>query len=112
MNQSQVYEMDLTKTGGDGDFQCPECGTAISPDDCTEEAYSILEAKVNDQGLLEELVIRCNKCASELHLTGFSILQKLPDIDSTLHRAQCSNQERCFQERKRRNKTGSTDLHR
>ncbi len=78
MKQSQLYEMDLTKTGGDGDFQCPGCGAAISPDDCTEEAYSILEAKVNDQGL-EELVIRCNKCASELHLTGFSLLQKLQD---------------------------------
>jgi hypothetical protein len=81
MKQTQMYEMDLTKTDGDGDFSCPECGTAISPDDCTEEAYSILEAKVSNQ-VLEELVIRCNKCASELHLTGFSILQKLQDVDS------------------------------
>ena len=85
MKQTQVYEMDLTKIDVDGDLSCPGCGTAISPDDCTEKAYSILEAKVNDQGL-EELVIRCNTCASELHLTGFSILQKLPDIGSTLHR--------------------------
>jgi hypothetical protein len=81
MKQTQVYEMDLTKTDGDGDFSCPGCGTAISPDDCTEEAYSILEAKVSNQGL-EELVICSNKCASELHLTGFSILQKLQDVDS------------------------------
>jgi hypothetical protein len=66
---------------GSGDFSCPKCGTPMSPDDCTEEAYSILEAKVNDQGL-EEMVIRCNNCASQLHLTGFSLLQKLPDIDS------------------------------
>ena len=76
-----MYVLDLTKTDGDGDFSCPECGTAISPDDCTEEVYSILEVKVSNEGL-EELVIRCNKCASELHLTGFSILQKLQDADS------------------------------
>ena len=81
MKQTQVYVMDLTKTDGEGGFSCPGCGTAISPDDCTEEAYSILEAKVSNQGL-DELVIRCNKCASELHLTGFSILQKLPDVDN------------------------------
>jgi DNA-directed RNA polymerase subunit RPC12/RpoP len=75
-----MYVLDLTKIDGSGDFSCPECGTAISPDDCTEEAYSIQEANVSDQGL-EELVIRCNTCASELHLTGFSLLQKLPGIE-------------------------------
>ncbi len=71
VKQTTVYIMDLTQTGENGDFKCPECGTSISPDDCTEEAYYILEAKVNNQGL-EELVVRCNKCSSELHLTGFS----------------------------------------
>jgi len=80
MKQIQVYIVDLTKMDGSGDFSCPGCGTAISPDDCTEEAYSILEPKVNNQGL-EELVLRCNACASQLHLTGFSLLQKLPEID-------------------------------
>jgi predicted RNA-binding Zn-ribbon protein involved in translation (DUF1610 family) len=63
---------------GSGDFSCPRCGNAISPDDCTEKAYSILEAKVSDRGL-EEIMIRCNKCESELHLTGFSLLQKLDE---------------------------------
>ena len=80
MKQKQVYVLDLTKIDGSGDFPCPRCGTAISPDDCTEETYSILEPKVNSHGL-EELVIRCNRCASQLHLTGFSLLQKLPEID-------------------------------
>lgn len=80
MKQKQVYVMDLTKLDGGGDIQCPECGTVISPDDCTEEAYSILEGKVNDLGL-DELMICCNKCGSELHLTGFSLLQKLQDGD-------------------------------
>jgi ribosomal protein S27AE len=76
MKQIQIYVIDLTKIGGSGDFSCPNCGNEISPDDPTEEAYSILEANVSDQGL-EELNIRCNKCASELHLFGFSLLQKL-----------------------------------
>ena len=80
MKQKQVYVLDLTKIDGSGDFSCPRCGTAISPDDCTEEAYSILKTKVNSHGL-EELVIRCNRCTSQLHLTGFSLLQKLSEID-------------------------------
>jgi len=80
MKQMQAYTVDLTKIDGNGDFPCPRCGTVISPNDCTEEAYSILEPKVDSHGL-EELVIRCNRCASQLHLTGFSLLQKLPEID-------------------------------
>jgi hypothetical protein len=80
MKQKHVYVLDLTKVDGSGGFPCPECGAPISPDDCTEEAYSILETKVNNQGL-EELVIRCNICASQIHLTGFSLLQKLSVID-------------------------------
>jgi len=80
MKQTHVYVLDLTIIDGNGDFSCPRCGTTISPDDCTEEAYSILETKVNNDGL-DELVIRCNKCASHLHLIGFSLLQKLPETD-------------------------------
>ncbi len=75
MKQIHMYVLDLTKIGGDGDFPCPECGTIISPDDCDEESYSILDINVNTQGL-EELVVCCKKCASQLHLTGFSLLQK------------------------------------
>jgi uncharacterized C2H2 Zn-finger protein len=78
MKQIQMYIVDLTKIDGSGDFSCPRCGTTISPDDCSEEAYSILEPKVNSHGL-DELLIRCNRCASQLHLTGFSLLQKLPE---------------------------------
>jgi hypothetical protein len=78
MKQIQIHELDLTKIGGSGDFACPRCGNAISPDDCTEKAYSILEAKVNNQGL-EEIMIRCNRCESELHLTGFSLLHELSE---------------------------------
>lgn len=77
MKQIHVYKLDLTKMSGSGDLLCPKCGTVISPDDVTEETYSILETKVDKQGL-EELVIRCNRCTSQIHLTGFSLLQKLP----------------------------------
>lgn len=80
MKQTQAYTVDLAKIDGNGDFPCPRCGVIISPDDCTEEAYSILGTKVNKQGL-EELVIRCNNCESQLHVTGFSILQKLSETN-------------------------------
>ena len=76
MKQMQVYVLDLTKIDGSGDFPCPKCGITISPDDNSEKAYSIIEAKVDDQGL-EEIIISCNKCTSEIHLTGFSLLKKL-----------------------------------
>ena len=72
MKQKQAYVLDLIKIGESGDFSCPHCGAVISPDDYTEEVYSILEAKVDKHGL-EKLVIRCNKCTSQLHLTGFSL---------------------------------------
>jgi predicted RNA-binding Zn-ribbon protein involved in translation (DUF1610 family) len=78
LKQTPAYKVDLTKIDGNGNFSCPRCGTIISPDDCTEQAYSILGTKVNKQGL-EELVIRCNKCESQLHLTGFSLLQTLSE---------------------------------
>ena len=74
-NEAIAGVLDLTKIDRSGDFPCPRCGNVISPDDCTENAYSILEAKVSNQDL-EEIMIRCNRCESELHLTGFSLLQK------------------------------------
>lgn len=78
MNQIHTYEIDLSKIEGNGDFPCPKCGTKISPDDTTEKAYSILETKVNTQGL-EEIIIQCNKCSSHIHLTGFSSIQENPE---------------------------------
>jgi hypothetical protein len=80
MKQTHLFTLDLTKMDGSEDFSCPECGNVISPDDLTEEAYSILETKVSSRGL-EELVISCKRCTSQLHLTGFSILQKMLELD-------------------------------
>ena len=76
MKQMQVYKLDITKINGNGDFLCPRCGNVISPDDESEDTYSILEPKVNSHGL-RELIIHCNKCSANIHLTGFSLLQKL-----------------------------------
>ena len=72
MKQPRVYEVDLTKIQGDGDFPCPNCGVIISPEDETEDVYRILETKVRDQAL-EELVIQCNKCGSRIRAVGFLI---------------------------------------
>jgi predicted RNA-binding Zn-ribbon protein involved in translation (DUF1610 family) len=72
VKQPLVCELDLTRTQGDGDFPCPNCGVIISPEDETENVYRILETKVRGQAL-EELVIQCNKCASRIRLIGFPV---------------------------------------
>jgi DNA-directed RNA polymerase subunit RPC12/RpoP len=78
MKQIHAYKIDLNKIDGTGDFSCPRCGTKISPDDLSEEVYSILEPVVNSHGLVE-LAIRCNRCTSHIHLTGFSLLERIPE---------------------------------
>ncbi len=75
MESPTRFTVDLTEIEGEGGFPCPKCGVTISPDDETEKVYSILETKVKDDSL-EELIILCNKCGSEIHLVGFL---SLPD---------------------------------
>jgi len=70
MKRSAVCKVDLTQIDGDGDFACPSCGVIISPDDETEAVYTILETKMKKDAL-EELIIRCNGCGTEIRLTGF-----------------------------------------
>ena len=74
MKQKLIFNVDLVKLEGKGDFLCPCCGIMISPDDETEEVYSILKAEVRND-LLENLLIRCNNCSNEILLTGFSIIK-------------------------------------
>jgi len=76
MKEMNVHKLDLTKIDGNGEFPCPKCGIVISPDDPTEEKYSVLIPKVNNDNL-EEVVILCNRCGSHIHLTGFSLLQDI-----------------------------------
>jgi hypothetical protein len=70
------YKVDLTKIEGSGDFPCPECGVSISPEDQTEDAYSIKEIKTR-RDVLEDLVIQCHRCKSLIRLTGFKLLDSL-----------------------------------
>jgi predicted RNA-binding Zn-ribbon protein involved in translation (DUF1610 family) len=72
--QVLVTELDLTKIDGNGDFPCPKCGVTISPEDESEDVYTIVEEKVRNDAL-EEMLIQCNKCGSQIRLTGFSILE-------------------------------------
>jgi hypothetical protein len=70
LEKTVPYSVDLTKIDGDGSFPCPKCGSAISPEDESEEAYKIINTKViNDQ--LVELIVVCSNCASTIRLTGF-----------------------------------------
>jgi len=41
MEQIRFYAIDLTKIQGSGEFRCPKCGIKISPDDETEDVYTI-----------------------------------------------------------------------
>ena len=72
--QMLVSELDLTKIDGNGDFLCPTCGVIISPDDETEDVYTIIEEKVRNDAL-EELVIQCNACGNRLRITGFHSIE-------------------------------------
>jgi len=70
VKKSATYTIDLTKIDGDGAFPCPKCGTVISPDDESEEAYQIVETKVKNDDL-EELILTCKKCGTTIKLVGF-----------------------------------------
>jgi len=70
MESPTKFTVDLTQIEGEGDFPCPKCGVTISPDDETEKVYRVLETKVKGDAL-EELIVLCNKCGSEIHLVGF-----------------------------------------
>jgi hypothetical protein len=73
VEQLQVYKIDLTKIQGKGDFCCPKCRVTISPDDETDDVYCIIGTKVRDKNL-EELIIQCQKCRSEIRIIGFSAI--------------------------------------
>jgi len=71
----QTFEVDLSKLQGEGDFPCPKCGVVISPDDESEETYTVLDTK-GDEDLLDEVVIQCKKCGSVIRLKGFEGLEE------------------------------------
>ncbi|MCW4044313.1 MAG: hypothetical protein NWE94_02200 [Candidatus Bathyarchaeota archaeon] len=70
VKKGEAFTVDLTTIEGDGAFPCPKCGTVISPEDESEEVYTIVDTKiVNDQ--LVELVVMCGTCGSTIKLAGF-----------------------------------------
>ncbi len=75
LKQIEFYTIDLAEISGGGEFVCPSCGIEISPDDKTENVYTILEV-VKKGDYLERMILRCNRCAIQLHLVGFGTLNK------------------------------------
>ena len=75
MQRIKCYTIDLTKLDGSGDISCPKCGSIISPDDETEDAYTIVEA-IMKEGTLDEMTLQCNKCQTQICLTGFQLLNE------------------------------------
>lgn len=76
VKQVLAHKINLIELKGKGDLLCPCCRTKISPNDETEEVYSILEPKVRNN-TLESLLIRCNNCSNKILLTGFSVLETI-----------------------------------
>jgi predicted RNA-binding Zn-ribbon protein involved in translation (DUF1610 family) len=75
-NQLTVYRMELDEINRNGSLPCPGCGTHISPDDQTEEAYTLLDVNMNGVSL-DEIVIRCNRCRSQIYIAGFSKAEQI-----------------------------------
>ena len=75
MGKSQLFCVDLSRTKGTGEFECPKCGTKISPDDVSEDGYTILKPVMKGDRL-ERVILQCNKCGSKIQLLGFNALEK------------------------------------
>ncbi|MGD6808435.1 MAG: hypothetical protein ACQCN3_01920 [Candidatus Bathyarchaeia archaeon] len=69
--QLKAYKLNLSQTDENGAFKCPNCGITISPDDHSEDNYTIYETLMNDNNL-NEIVLYCKGCLSFIHLIGFN----------------------------------------
>jgi len=74
--QTEMYVVDLTKVEGDGDIPCPKCGTMLSPNDTSEESYTVVDVKSDGDDLMDEMVVQCLRCGSEIRLVGFAELRE------------------------------------
>lgn len=77
MQGFRVYTVDLRKISGEGEFKCPKCGVKISPDDATGNVYTVLDTIPKEDGQLAKVILQCNACKSQIHLTGFEMLGRL-----------------------------------
>jgi hypothetical protein len=75
-NQLTVYRMELDEINKNGSLPCPSCGAHISPEDHSDKVYTLLYANMNNVGL-DEIVIRCNRCQSQIYIGGFSKAEQL-----------------------------------
>ncbi len=75
-NQITVYKMELSQINENGSLPCPSCHAHISPDDKSEKIYTLLDVNMNQNGL-EEIVIQCKKCQSQIYINGFSTAEQL-----------------------------------
>jgi phage FluMu protein Com len=72
--RKKTFRVDIVKMAGGADIQCPRCKNLISPDDQSEEAYSIVDTILGEEDELIKVVIRCNRCDSIISLEGFEAL--------------------------------------
>ncbi len=75
MQRIKCCTIDLTELDGSGDISCPKCGSIISPDDETQDAYIILETVMKEDNL-DKMTLKCNKCQTHICLTGFQLLDE------------------------------------
>ena len=75
------FEVDLSRLQGEGEFPCPKCGTLISPEDESEETYTVVETNGDDESI-EEVIIQCKKCNSVILLKGFDELEEAAEPSS------------------------------
>jgi len=73
LQKTKYCTIDLTKVEGSGDVKCPTCGATMSPDDDTEDTYTILETVMREDRL-DRMTLVCNKCQTQICLTGFQLL--------------------------------------
>ena len=66
-----IFEIDLRRLEGAGNFPCPKCGTLIDPDDESDKVYQITEEVTNGDEL-EEITLMCMKCMSKIRLIEFT----------------------------------------
>jgi predicted RNA-binding Zn-ribbon protein involved in translation (DUF1610 family) len=76
LRQVKAYKLNISQTDENGAFQCPNCGKTISPDDHSEETYTVYETSMAENSLTE-VVLYCKGCLSFIHLIGFQKLQFL-----------------------------------
>ncbi len=71
--RKELFKVDLATIEGNGEFPCPNCATVISPDDYSDQVYTVLSIP-EDEDNLETMTIQCNKCRSIITLNGFEQL--------------------------------------